>query len=155
METEKRIKFYALKVTAGQEYNVAVLLNNRAAGGDYKVNSLLVIPGLKGMIFVESEGMYEARRLAYGIKHVRGVVRGAVSIEEMETLLKPRPLAEQLNIGDIVEIIRGPFAGMRGKIISIDKVKNEVKVELSEAAYVLPVTISADDVRIVQRASGS
>lgn len=155
MEAEKKIKFYALKVTAGQEYNVAVLLNNRATRGDYNVSSLIVIPGLKGMIFVEGEGMYEARRLAYGIKHVRGVVRGAVSIEEMENLLKPRPLAEQLNIGDIIEIIRGPFAGMRGRITSIDRMKNEVKVELAEAAYVLPVTISADDVRIVQRAGGA
>lgn len=152
---DKRIKFYALKVTAGQEYNVAVMLNNRARRGDYKVGALLVIPGLKGMIFVESEGMYEARRLAYGIKHVRGVVKGAVTVEEMENLLKPRPLAEQLNIGDVVEIIRGPFAGMRGRIINIDRVKNEVKVELAEAAYVLPVTISADDVRIVQRATSA
>ncbi len=155
MESEKKIRFYALKVTAGQEYNVALLLNNRAARGEYKVDAVLVIPGLKGLVFVESEGMYEARRLAYGLKHVRGVVKGAVTAEEMEKLLRPRPLAEQLNIGDIVEIIRGPFAGMRGRIINVDRVKNEIKVELAEAAYVLPVTISADDVRIVQRASSS
>lgn len=155
MEAEKRIRFYALKVTAGQEYNVAVLLNNRARRGEYKVDAVLVIPGLKGLIFVESEGMYEARRLAYGIKHVRGIVRGAVSVEEMEKLLRPKPLAEQLNVGDIVEIIRGPFAGMRGRIVNVDRVKNEIKVELAEASYVLPVTISADDVRIVQRASSS
>ncbi|MCC6039583.1 MAG: transcription elongation factor Spt5 [Thermofilum sp.] len=153
MATEAaKVKFYALKVTAGQEYNVVVLLSNRARTGSYKVDSLIVVPGLKGMVFVESNAAYEVKRLAMGIKHVRGFVRGAVDVKEMESLLKPRPLSEQLNVGDIVEIIRGPFAGMRGRVVSVERAKNEIKVELAEAAYVLPVTISADDVKLVQRA---
>ena len=83
---------------------------------------------------------------------MRGVIRGAVSLAEMEKTLKPRPLVEQLNIGDIVEIVRGPFTGLRGKIVGIDKSRNEVKVELVEAVFVLPITISADDLKVVKKA---
>ncbi|ABL77814.1 transcription elongation factor Spt5 [Thermofilum pendens] len=145
------LRFYALRVTSGQEYNVAQLLYRRAASGKYKVYSILVVPGLKGMVFVESDALYEAQRLAYGLKHVRGVVRGAVSLQEMEGLLKPKPLVDQLNVGDFVEIIRGPFTGMRGRIVGIDKSRNEVKVELAEAVFVLPVTINADDIKVIKR----
>jgi len=145
-------RFYALRVTQGQEYNIAYLLYRRATAGDYKVYSILVIPTLKGLVFVESDALYEAQRLAYGLKHVRGVIRGAVSLAEMEKTLKPRPLVEQLNIGDIVEIVRGPFTGLRGKIVGIDKSRNEVKVELVEAVFVLPITISADDLKVVKKA---
>lgn len=152
---EKKVelsRFYALRVTQGQEYNVAYLLYRRATSGNYKVYSILVVPALKGLVFVESDALYEAQRLAYGLKHVRGVIGGAVSLAEMEKMLKPKPLVEQLNVGDLVEIIRGPFTGMRGKIVGIDKSRNEVKVELAEAVFVLPVTISAEDLKVIKKA---
>jgi transcriptional antiterminator NusG len=148
----ERSRFYALRVTQGQEYNVAHLLYRRATSGNYKVYSILVVPVLRGMVFIESEALYEAQRLAYGLKHIRGVIRGAVSLAEMEKMLKPKPLVEQVNIGDIVEIIRGPFTGMRGKIVGVDKSRNEVKVELAEAVFVLPVTISAEDLKVIKKA---
>jgi len=150
----KATRFYAFRVTAGQEYNVAHLLYNRASKGQYNVDSIVVVPGVKGLLFIECRALYEAQRLVAGMKHVRGAVRGAISFSEMESFIKPKPVVEAVRVGDLVEIIRGPFAGMRGKIISVDPARNEVKVELAEAVYVLPVTISADDIKVVKRAEG-
>lgn len=150
--TAKGPRFYAFRVTAGQEYNVAQLLYNRARSGEYRINSIIVLPAVKGLVFIECDALYEAQRLVTGMKHVRGAVKGAISYQEMESLIKPKPVVESIRVGDIVEIIRGPFAGMRGKIVSVDPTRNEVKVELAEAVYVLPVTISADDIKVVQKA---
>lgn len=150
----KGTRYYAFRVTAGQEYSVAQLLYNRAKSGGFNVNSIVVVPGLKGLVFVECYALYEAQRLVMGMKHVRGAVKGAISIKEMEEFVKPKPVVKAVRLGDIVEIIRGPFAGMRGKIVGIDPSRNEVRVELAEAVYVLPVTINADDIRVVKRSEG-
>ncbi|AKG39176.1 MAG: transcription elongation factor Spt5 [Infirmifilum sp.] len=151
-KSSKGTRFYAFRVTVGQEYNVAQLLYNRAKGGGYRVYSIVVVPGVRGLVFIECDALYEAQRLVMGMKHVRGAVRGAISYQEMEALIKPKPIVESVKVGDIIEIIRGPFAGMRGKIVSVDPTRNEVKVELAEAVYVLPVTISAEDIKVVQKA---
>ncbi len=148
---QKSPRFYAFRVTAGQEYNVAHLLYSRASRGQYRVNSIVVVPGVKGLVFIECEAIYEAQRLVAGMKHVRGAVKGAISFKEMESFIKPKPVVEMVKVGDLVEIIRGPFAGMRGKIVSVDPARNEVKVELAEAVYVLPVTINAEDIKVVKR----
>lgn len=144
-------RFYAFRVTVGQEYNVAHLLYNRARSGGFRVNSIVVVPGVRGLVFIECDALYEAQRLVMGMKHVRGAVRGAISYQEMEGFIRPKPVVESVRVGDVVEIIRGPFAGMRGKIVSVDPTRNEVKVELAEAVYVLPVTINADDIKVVMR----
>lgn len=148
----RRPRFYVLRTTAGQEYNVAVMVRNRIAGGGYKIYSIAVVPGLKGMIIVEADAPYEAQRAAYGLKHFKGLVRGAISLEDVEKLIKPKPMIEQISVGDIVEIIRGPFSGMKGKVVEVDKSRNEIRVEIAEAAFLLPAIINAEDVKIVQKA---
>jgi len=144
--------FFALRTTAGQEYNVAMMLYNRLKSGKYKVYSVIVVPGVKGLVIVEADAQYEAQRAAYGLKHFKGMISGRVRFEEITKLLKPKPMIEQLSVGDIVEVVRGPFSGMRGKVIEIDRGKNEIRIEIAEAAFPLPTIINAEDVKIVQKA---
>jgi len=59
---------------------------------------------------------------------------------------------EELNIDDLVEVVGGPFKGMRAKITRIDKTKAEVTLELLEATFTLPITVHADYVRLVEKA---
>ncbi len=148
----RRPGFFAIRTTAGQEYNVAVMIYNRIRTGKYKVYSIVVVPELKGLVIIEADAQYEAQRAAYGLKHFRGMISGKIKFEEIEKLLKPKPMIEQISIGDLVEIIRGPFSGMRGRVVEIDKGKNEIRVEIAEAAFPLPAIINAEDVKIVQRA---
>lgn len=62
-------------------------------------------------------------------------------------MLKPKPVIEELNVGDVVEITRGPFRGMYARVSSIDKNKNMLTVNILEAAFTIPITIPGDYVR--------
>ena len=52
---------------------------------------------------------------------------------------------------DIVEIISGPFKREKAKITRIDKQKEEVVVELLEAAVPIPITVRLDAVKVIRR----
>jgi len=61
----------------------------------------------------------------------------------------------EMNIqkNDIVEIISGPFKREQAKITRIDKQKEEVVVELLEAAVPIPITVKMDAVKVIRRES--
>ena len=52
---------------------------------------------------------------------------------------------------DIVEIISGPFKREKAKITRIDQQKEEVIVELLEAAVPIPITLKMDSVKVIRR----
>ena len=52
---------------------------------------------------------------------------------------------------DIVEIISGPFKGENAKVSRIDKIKEDVVVELVEAAVPIPITVKIDAVKVIRR----
>ena len=54
---------------------------------------------------------------------------------------------------DIVELISGPFKREQAKVIRIDKTKEEVVVELLEAAVPIPITVKLDAVKVIRRES--
>ena len=57
----------------------------------------------------------------------------------------------QIQKGSIVELISGPFKGERAKVVRIDESREEVVLELIEAAVPIPVTVKADQIRIIQK----
>jgi transcriptional antiterminator NusG len=61
----------------------------------------------------------------------------------------------EMNIqkNDIVEIIAGPFKRENAKVTRIDKAKEEVVVELLEAAVPIPITVKMDSVKVIRRES--
>jgi len=143
---------FAVRTTAGQEKNVANLIAVRAGSNKLPVKSILVPEMLKGYVFVEAEGPHYVEEAIAGIKHVRSRVPGIVSFSEVERYIVVKPVIEELDIGDMVEIVSGPFKGMRAKITRIDKTKNEVTLELLEATFTLPITVHADYVKVVEKA---
>ena len=50
-------------------------------------------------------------------------------------------------------IAKGPFKGMQAKVVRVDTSKEEVTIEILEAAFSLPITVHADYVREVKRAN--
>ncbi|MCK4223440.1 transcription elongation factor Spt5, partial [Candidatus Bathyarchaeota archaeon] len=106
----------------------------------------------KGYIFVEAEGPHFVEDAIAGIKHVRSRVPGIVNFSEVERYIVIRPVIEELNVEDVVEVVSGPFKSMRAKITRIDKTKSEVVLELLEATFTLPITVHAEYVKIVQKA---
>ena len=143
---------FAVRTTAGQEKNVANLIAVRIGGAKLPVKAILVPEMLKGYVFVEAEGPHYVEEAIAGIKHVRSRVPGIVSFSEVERYIVVKPVIEELDVDDVVEIVSGPFKGMRAKITRIDKTKSEVILELLEATFTLPITVHADYVKVVEKA---
>jgi transcriptional antiterminator NusG len=143
---------FAVRTTAGQEKNVANMIAIRVETGKLPIKAVLVPEMMKGYVFVEAEGPHFVEQAISGIKHVRSRVPGLVLFTEVERYIVVRPVIEELGVNDIVEVVGGPFKGMRAKITQIDKGKEEVTLELLEATFTLPITVHADYVRLVERA---
>ncbi len=148
---EERPIFFAVRTTMGQEYNVASMLELRARARNLPAVSILVLPRLRGMVIIEAPGPHVVAKLVAGVRHVKGIVRGAMTYKDIEKFVTPKPTIEIIQVNDLVEITYGPLMGMRGKVVHVDKSKGEVKVEVSESAYPLPITINAEYVRILKK----
>jgi len=143
---------FAVRTTAGQEKNVANMIALRVENTKLPVKAVLVPEMMKGYVFVEADGPHFVEQAISGIKHVRSRVPGLVAFSEVERYIVVKPIIEDLGIDDVVEVVGGPFKGMRAKITRIDKTKEEVTLELLEATFTLPITVHADYVRLVERA---
>ncbi|KZX14690.1 transcription elongation factor Spt5 [Methanobrevibacter curvatus] len=150
---------YALKTSAGQERNVARMLAKKAKESGLGLRAVIVPESLKGYVLVESSTKIDMRNPHMRIPHLRGVVESKdkkegsniVSFEELKKFLKPEPIISSINKGSIVELISGPFKSERAKVIRIDESREEVVLELIEAAVPIPVTVKADQIRIIQK----
>jgi len=152
MATEERSTIiFAVRTTVGQERNVANLITGRAEANNIPLKAILVPETLKGYIFIEANGPHIVEEAIGGIKHVRSRVPGVVSLSEVEKYIVVRPIIEELNVNDIVEVTGGPFKGMKAKITGIDKAKEEVTIELLEATFTLPITVHADYVKVTEK----
>lgn len=152
-EGERKVttSVFAVRTTAGQEKNVADLVAARVATADLPIKAVLVPEMLKGYVLIEAEGPHFVEKAIAGIKHVRSRIQGVVSFEEVEQYIIMKPVIDELDEEDLVEIVGGPFKGMRAKITRIDKTKEEVTLELLEATFTLPITVHADYVRLVEK----
>jgi transcriptional antiterminator NusG len=146
-----RPAIYSLRVTVGQEKGAADMLAARAKNLNLPVKAILAPPRIKGYVFVEAVGKSTAERIRSRIRHVKGVVPGEMSITEIEEFLVPKPAVTGMGVGDMVELITGPFRGERAKIMRIDGSKEEITVELFEAAVPIPVTVRGDSVKVIQK----
>jgi len=99
---------------------------------------------MKGYVFLETDNAQVVSEAVSGLKHVRGLVPGMIQYQDIEKFLVTKPVISELKVDDIVEIIAGPFKGMRAKINRIELARSEVTVVLLDAPYQLPVTIDAN-----------
>jgi transcriptional antiterminator NusG len=145
-----RTALYAVKTTNGQERAVSMILADRASVEGIPIASILAPAELKGYIIVEARTPHAVDDLIRGIRHTRGRVEGTVSLEEVEHYLETKPVIEGLKEGILVEVIAGPFKGMQAKVMRIDLPKEEITIEILEAAFTLPITVHADYVREIK-----
>ncbi len=143
---------YAVRTTAGQEKNVANMISIRVETQKLPIKAILVPDTVKGYIFMEAPGPHFVEEAIAGIKHVKSRVPGMVDFSEVVKYIVIKPVIEELGEGDLIEIIGGPFKGMRAKITRVDRTKGEVTLELLEATFTLPITVHADYVKLVEKA---
>ncbi len=143
---------FVVRTTAGQEKNVANLIEARVKMDELQIKAVLVPEMLKGYVFIEANGPHSVEKAIAGVKHVRSRVPGVVPFPEVERYIVIKPVIEELDENDLVEVVGGPFKGMRAKITRVDKTKEEVTLELLEATFTLPITVHADYVKLVEKA---
>lgn len=143
---------YTVRTTVGQEPLVVDILGNKIQKEGLAIYSIAVIPGLKGYILIEADNELTVRRAITNTPHIKGkgIVMGEVKIEELSQLLEAKPLMKSINEGDKAEIITGPFKGEKAKVLRVNTTKEEVTVELLEAAVRIPLTIKAEHIRIIK-----
>jgi len=149
-EEAPKTALYAVKVTIGQEKAAAEMLAERALVEKIPITAILSPDELRGYIIIEGPAPHLVEELIRGMRHVRSRVQGLVSYSEVEHYLQVKPAVEGLAVGAVVEVIAGPFKGMQAKIVNVDKVKEEVTIEILEATFTLPITVHADFVRLIK-----
>jgi transcriptional antiterminator NusG len=142
---------YAVRTTAGQERNGANLIEAKARSQNLPIKAILASENIKGYIFIEATEPHVVDEAIAGIKHIKSRVPGKLGIKDIEHYLVKKPVIEELDLGDIIEIIGGPFKGMRAKITRVDRIKKEVTLELLEAAFTLPITARVDYVKLIEK----
>ena len=135
---------FAVRTTGGQEKVVLRLLETKKRSGELNVQSVLLVDNLKGYIVIEAEDPQTMFNAIQGIRHVKGQLRGELQYSEIENYLIKKSTVSELAVDGIVEIIGGPFKGMKATITRVDHEKEEATVILLDAPYQLPVTVDAN-----------
>jgi len=146
-EKTMRTSLYAVKVTNGQERTVALMLSDKSKVEDLSIQAILAPAELKGYVIIEAQTPHIVDELIRGMRHTRERVQGTISPDEVDHYIETKAVVEGLDEGTLVEVIAGPFKGMQARIVRVDSSKEEVTIEILEAAFTLPITVHADYVR--------
>ncbi len=141
-------KLYALRTTGGQEKIIVKLLENKIDKKNINIKSVLLVENLKGYIVMEAYEASSVFEAIQGIRNIRGQLRGEITFNDIEKYLVKKSTVIELSVDSIVEIIGGPFKGMKATITRVDHEKEEATVILLDAPYQLPVTVDANYLKI-------
>src|SRR3990167_2744886 len=142
---------FALRTTANREDQVMDFVTSNAVKKKLEVYSVIRPHGMRGYIFIEAATKVDAEQAAFNIPYARGILPKPVEYKEIEHMLEQVKHEVNIQKNDIVEIISGPFKREKAKITRVDKTKEEVVVELLEAAVPIPMTVKLDAVKVIRR----
>lgn len=144
---------YIIRTIGGKEETLVEMIANKAIAQNLQIYSTFKIEELKGYVFIEGEED-DVMKVLKEIPHVRSVLKQTMSLEDIKKYIKVEEKKEiKLELDDIVEIIGGPFKGLRGRVTKVDEIKKEVTLELLDVAVSLPVTINMELVKLIKKAN--
>ena len=155
---------YILKTSIGQEQNVAKEIQARLSGTGSladiqdEIYGVLSPHFMRGYIFVEASALHHVEKLIGRVgvsttpmKNCRKVLDGESPLGDVLPYLEPKAATSGIEEGSIVEIHGGAFRGQAARVTRVTESKEEVTVELFEAAVPVALTVRADQVRVTQR----
>ena len=140
---------FAVKTTGGQEKIVMRLLEARIKMKKINIQSAVLLSDFKGYVVIEAQDPSAMFDAIQGIRHVRGHLRGELTYDDIDKYLIKKSTVSELAVENTVEIIGGPFKGMKATITRLDQEKEEATVVLLDATYQLPVTVDANYLKLV------
>ncbi len=150
-EEERLTSIFALRTTANREDQVVDFITSNIIKKKLEVYSVIRPHGMRGYVFVEAGTRSDAEQAAFNVPYARGLLKHEIEYKEIEHMLEQVKKDVNIQKNDIAEIISGPFKREKCKITRIDKGKEEVVVELLEAAVPIPITVKMDAVRVIRR----
>lgn len=142
---------YTIKTVVGRENIVLDAVASKAKSQKLQLQALLHPEEIKGYIFIEGD-IKEIEKVVQMVPHVRGLIKTPVDLKEIQRFLQPKLVEIELAKGDTVEVIGGPFKGEKGKVVRYDKTKREIVIELLEVSVPIPITVSVEFVKLIQKA---
>ena len=113
------------------------------------VQTVLLLDDMKGYVVIEAQDPSANFHAIQGIRHIRGQLRGELSYSEVDRYIIKKSTVTELSVDNTVEIIGGPFKGMKATVKRVDQEKEEAVVILLDAPYQLPVTVDANHLKKV------
>jgi len=150
---EEKPCIFALRTTANREDQVMDFIQSNTVKKGLGVLSLIRPHGMRGYIFIEATKRSEAEQAAFNVPYARGLLDKEVEYKEIEHMLEQVKREANIQKNDVAEIISGPFKGEKCKVTRVDKSKEDVIVELLEAAVPIPITVKMDAIKVIRRES--
>ena len=149
---EHNSHIFALRTTANREDQVMDFVSSNAEKKKLEIYSLIRPHGLRGYIFIEAATRAEAEQAVFRVPYARGIIGNEIDMKEIDHWFESSQKMEyDIRKNDIAEIIAGPFKREKCKITRVDKTKDEIVVELLEAAVPIPITLKMDAVKVIRR----
>tara|TARA_Y100000310_G_C20540344_1_gene742960 strand:+ start:329 stop:787 length:459 start_codon:yes stop_codon:yes gene_type:complete len=142
---------FSLRTAANREDQVVDYLIAKLGRDPQGVRSVIHAHGMRGYIFIEAISKEAATAACYGVPYARGILAQEIPYPEIEHMLEQKKVEMNIQKGDIVEIIAGPFKRENAKVVRLNSQKEEVVVELLEAAVPIPITVKMDSVKVIRR----
>lgn len=145
---------YVVKTTVNQERAVANLVEStikEKEKSEHGIKAILVPEELRGYVLIEASFSDVIEQLIQDIPHARGLIKGELSLEEVEHFLTPKPSVTGMVEGSIIEVISGAFKGEHARVKKVDEAHEEITIELLEAMVPIPITVRGDSVRVLSK----
>jgi transcription termination/antitermination protein NusG len=135
---------------SGQEELVATILRNKS--GELPIYSIILMPNIRNYIIIEVDNENTLKRAIVDIPYVqkRMLPIGNVNKKELESMLQIESIMDNLEKGMTVEIKSGHLKGEKARILRVNPQKEEVTVEILDATIKMPITIKAENIRVIK-----
>lgn len=144
-------QIFALRTTANREDQVVDFIATNIKKHGLNVYSIIRPHGMRSYVFLEAETKTDAQEAFQGVPYAKSLLEKPIDYSEIEPMLEQAKAQLNIEKGDIVEIISGPFKRENARVTRIDEQKDEVIVELLEAAVPIPITVKLDSVKVIRR----
>ena len=141
--------FFIIRVTLGREMQVIERLESQIE----RVKGIFAIIkpySLKGYVIVEADSYESVSQLIYNIKHIRGIIKRELEANEALKTIEKKKQVIEINIGDIVKVLSGPFKGENATVKNVNKEKGEITVMFLESAVPINVSIKISEVSTIK-----
>ncbi len=150
MEAEES-QFYIIRTVPSKESrfidSVGKMISTKEGHG---IRSVFSPEAVKGYVFAECTNLSSLVDAIRSVPNNKGIIRTPISFEEISKYFEKEGESVTVNERDIVEVVAGPFKGDRARVVRKVAGKEEVVIEPLNTPVPIPITLSVDDLRVIE-----